>query len=144
MIREATPADIPDLVDMAERFLAESPYGAVMQADRASMARLGRMLIAKPHGLMLAAEGDAGAPVGMIGVLATLHPYSGAPVMSEMFWYVAPEARGAGVRLLRRAEDWGRANGLAAAIMVAPDERVGGFLTRIGYRPVETHFIKEL
>ena len=143
MIREATRADIPEIVDLGERHLRTSHYGDFIEPDRAAMAGLTRMLIDEPHGLVLVAEHD-GRITGHIGVVATLHPYSGLPVMSEMFWYVAPEARGAGVRLLKYAETWARANGIAHALMVAPDERVAAFYRRLGYARLEEQFIKAL
>lgn len=142
-VRPATRADVPDIVDLGERFMRESPYGAYMQPDRAAMVRLAHLLIASDDGVLLV-DDAGGVPTGMLGMLASLHPYSGVPVMTEMFWYVSPESRGSGVRLLRAAEKWGTDKGIALAMMTAPDDRVSNFLTRIGYTPVEANFIKDL
>lgn len=143
MIRAATPADLPDIADMGERFAREGPYSQFLRPDRAAMLSLARALMTDPRGLLLVSDRDAKA-TGMIGALITPHPYSGALVMNEMFWYVSPEDRGSGVRLLRAAEAWGRTQSAGLLIMVSPDERVSAFLTRTGYRPLETHFIKSL
>jgi GNAT superfamily N-acetyltransferase len=107
------------------------------------MAAFARMLIDAPCARLLVAE-RASAVIGAIGVMATPHPYSGQPVMSEMFWYVAPEARGSGVKLLKVAEGWGREIGARHIIMIAPDDRVSTFFQRMGYAPLEQQFIKAL
>jgi GNAT superfamily N-acetyltransferase len=143
MIRFATRADIPEIVDLGERHWRESRYGRWMAPDRTVMASLSRALIDGENGLVLIDE-QAGAIVGMIGVAVTPHIYSGEPVMSELFWYAPPESRGSGVRLLRRAEAWARGNGVKHAAMIAPDERVAAFYERMGYAALEINYIKPL
>lgn len=143
MIRPATRADVPDIVDLGERHLRDSHYAEFIEPDREHMAAFARMLIDVPCALLLVAE-QGGRIIGSIGVMATPHPYSGAPVMSEMFWYVAPEARGDGVRLLKAAEAWGRSVGARHVIMIAPDSRVSAFFQRLGYARLEEQFIKAL
>lgn len=143
MIRPATRADIPEIVDLGVRHLRDSHYAEFVEPDRAHMAAFARMLIEAPCALLLVAEKD-GRIIGTIGMMATPHPYSGQPVLSEMFWYVAPEARGSGVRLLRAAETWGREIGARHIIMIAPDSRVSSFFQRLGYARLEEQFIKAL
>jgi GNAT superfamily N-acetyltransferase len=143
VIRPATRADIPDIVDLGVRHWGESRYGQWMAPNREVMASLARALIEGKDALVLVDE-QAGAIVGMIGVAVTAHIYSGEPVMSELFWYAPPESRGSGVRLLRRAESWARGNGVKHAAMIAPDERVAAFYERMGYAPLEINYIKPL
>lgn len=143
MIRPATRADIPDIVDLGERHWSESRYGQWMAPNREVMAGLARALVEGEAGLVLVDDRD-GVVVGMIGVAVTAHIYSGEPVMSELFWYAPPESRGSGVRLLKRAEDWARANGVRHAAMIAPDERVAAFYERMGYAALEINYIKPL
>lgn len=143
MIRPATRADIPDIVDLGERHWRESRYGRWMEPNRAVMAGLARALIEQPSGFVLVDE-QGGAIVGMIGVAVTGHIYSGELVMSELFWYAPPESRGSGVRLLKRAENWARDNGVKHSAMIAPDERVAAFYERMGYAALEVNYIKPL
>ena len=143
MIRQAGIDDIPRLVAMGIRFIESSAYAGHIEPNAMSMARLARMLIESENGLVLVYEQD-GCALGMIGVMATFHPYSGQPVMSEMFWYVEPESRGAGVRLLRAAEQWARDNGVLDSIMISPSPKVSAFYQRMGYVPLEEQFIKRL
>jgi GNAT superfamily N-acetyltransferase len=143
MIRPATRADVPDIVDLGERHLRDSHYAEFVNPDREHMAAFARMLIEVPCGLLLVAE-TAGSIIGAIGMMATPHPYSGSLTLSEMFWYVAPEARGSGVKLLREAERWGKAIGARHIIMIAPDSRVSSFFQRMGYARLEEQFIRTL
>lgn len=143
MIREARHTDIPRLVDLGLRFMRESGYDRHLAPSRQAQADLARNLIEAPHGLVLVDERD-GRLAGMIGAIATLHPHSGEPVMSELFWYVEPGARGTGVRLLRQVEEWARENGVLKSIVVAPNDHVADFYRRMGYARLEQQFIKAL
>jgi GNAT superfamily N-acetyltransferase len=143
MIRPATRADIPDIVDLGVRHWAESRYGQWMPASRVVMVELARALIDQQNGLVLVDERDS-MIVGQIGVAITAHITTGVQMMTELFWYTSPESRGSGVRMLRQAEDWARANGAEYSAMIAPDERVANFFERMGYAVLETNFIKKL
>ncbi|HTD74553.1 MAG TPA: GNAT family N-acetyltransferase [Steroidobacteraceae bacterium] len=143
MIREATPDDIDQIAVLGERELLESHYGNFLALNRKAMKALALMLIEEPHGLLLVDE-FYGELAGMLGVVATIHPYSGESILSQWFWYCAPEARGGGVKLFLAAEKWAQENGVIHSVMGAPNERVAKFYMRMGYVPLETHFIKTL
>lgn len=143
MIRTATLADVPRLVELGTRWISEGPYAGHITPRAESMAKLATGLIEADHGLVLVYESD-GRTLGMIGAIATFHPYSGDPVMSEMFWYVEPESRGGGVRLLKAAEDWARSHGILDSIMISPSPKVSAFYRRLGYERLEEQFIKRL
>lgn len=143
MIREATLDDVPRLVALGVLFMRESIYGRHLRTDITAMRELATMLIDVPHGVVFVSEQN-GQVVGMIGVIATRHPFSGEPVLSELFWYVLPKARGSGVKLLLTAEEWARANGITKSLMVSPNEAVSALYERLGYEPLERQFIKTL
>ena len=145
MIRAATPDDIPRLVELGTRFMRESGYARHLTINGEAMAELAATLIEAEHGLLLV-DDRGGEITGMIGVIATHHPHSGDPVMSELFWYVLPRARGGGARLLLTAEAWARSHGITKSLTVAPaaNGAVAGLYERLGYRPLETQFIKTL
>lgn len=143
MIRAATLDDIDQIAVLGERELLESHYGHFFALNGQARIDLARKLIEEPHGLLLVDE-FYGELAGMIGVIATLHPYSGESVLSQWFWYCAPEARGGGVKMFMAAENWARENGVVLSVMGAPNERVARFYERMGYVPLETNFIKKL
>lgn len=143
MIRAATLSDIGQLVALGCQFMVESGYSRHLAVNPVAQGEIAKMLIAAPHGRVLVDERQ-GRVVGMIGVVATHHPHSGDKVMSELFWYVQPGHRGAGVKLLLKAEQWGQENGIQKSLVVAPNDEVCALYERLGYEKLETQFIKSL
>lgn len=143
MIREATTADVPRLVVMGTRFLTESAYRGRVTINPVQMADTVHMLLASPIGTVFVAERD-GEVVGMIGLLCFQHPISGEATVAELFWWVEPEHRGNGVRLLKRAEQWAREQGATHVHMVAPTPDVGALYTALGYELLESTYQRVL
>jgi GNAT superfamily N-acetyltransferase len=83
---------------------------------------------------------------GCIAVMAYDHPFSGDRMASELFLWCEPEARGQGVGLVKRAEAWAREVGARRILFVAPDReaRTHTLYERLGYEPVERHFVRGL
>lgn len=143
MIREATLDDIGQIAVLGERFIQESHYHRLIGINPDALRSVAETLIAEDHGLLLVDE-FYGELAGMIGMLATIHPTSWEPVASELFWYVPPEARGGGLKLLFAGERWARESGCKRCIMVSPNERVGTLYERLGYEFLETQYVKAL
>lgn len=143
MIRLATPEDIDQIAVLGERFISESHYYRLIGINPDALRSVAEMLIAEDNGLLLVDE-FYGELAGMIGMIATIHPTSWEPVASELFWYVPPEARGGGIKLLFAAERWAREFGCKRCIMVSPNDRVGLLYERLGYELLETQYIKVL
>lgn len=121
---------------MGARFVRETAYVGYVDVDPAAMARSVAWLLDQPTGtvLVLAPSGDL---VGMIGMLAMPHFVSGQMVASELFWWVEPESRGHGVRLLRAAERWAASVGATHIHMIAPGVDVARLYERLGYTQIE-------
>lgn len=74
----------------------------------------------------------------------------GILIASEMFWYVRPDKRstGVGMELFRNFESWGKDNGAKRILMVhlkdLMDERLKRLYLSMGYRELETHYVKEV
>lgn len=146
MIRAATLSDIASIVELGVAFMNESQYHTHLTVNELAHEKLARMLIEAPHGEIFVSERD-GEIVGMIGVVATHHPHSGDKVMSELFWYVRPRARGTaglGVRLLRTAEAWAKRNGITKSLVVAPNADVERLYERMSYQRLEVQYIRTL
>jgi RimJ/RimL family protein N-acetyltransferase len=141
MIRLASEADIPRLVEMGLRFRRESEYVDVLAENAGKMEELARQLA--KNGCLVVSE-RAGRVVGMLGYVIFPHFLSGELVSGEVFWWVEPEERGEGLKLLRAAEECSRRNGAKFMQMIAPNDRVGAFYERLGYRRVETSFQRPL
>ena len=143
IIRLATVHDIPQIVAMGERFVDETSYRVHLTKNPTQMADLAARLICGPEGLLLVAErGDT--LIGMIGFYLFHHVFSGELTATDVFWWVNPEHRGIGVRLLRAAERWALTHGAVVLQMVAPTDHVGAFYERLGYHKVEAAYQKRV
>lgn len=142
MIREATPDDVPELVAMGGEFIA-SVYAGRLGDDAEARAALMHRLIGTDDMALFVMERDAGV-TGMIGMVIYPNPISGERTAGEVFWWVAPDARGSGVELLARAEAWAKAHGARKIQMVAPNARVARLYERRGYRYLETVLQREI
>lgn len=144
MIRLATLSDIPNLIQMGEHFLQESPLGKYLAYNSTQMRELCQSLVDAEHGAILVAESGIGL-VGMFGVIVSPHIISGEIMGTELFWWVNPEARGtAGIKLLRTAEEWAKAQGATRMMLAAPTAHVEQICIRLSYTPVESMFSKTL
>lgn len=137
MVRDATLADVPDLVAMGGKFIAHSAYAGRLRDDPEARAGLMRRLIENDDGAVFVLEGGR----GMIGMIAYRHPISGDLVAGEVFWWCEC---GRGVELFRAAEAWAIGFGVTAIQMVAPNARVGRLYERLGYAPLESVYQREI
>lgn len=142
MIRHATLDDVPAIVRMGQQFI-QTDYRHIVRENPEQMAALATMLIDGEHGTVFLIDRD-GDVVGMIGMLCTTHFLSGDMFAGELFWWVNPDQRGNGVRLLKKAEAWALERGAKTIQMIAPNERVGQLYTRMGYMPTEMSFQKDM
>jgi len=89
-----------------------------------------------------------GRVVGLISGYLTTSVTNDNLVLQELMWYVYPEHRRYGLRLLKHFEDAGRIAGASSVIMVlmhnSKGDQLGAIYGRKGYSPFETHYIKEL
>lgn len=141
MIRLAVAADVPRLVEMGLRFRASSEYRRHVRENAAQMTSTATMLVER--GGMLVSE-RAGAVVGMLGYILFPHFLSGETVASEVCWWVEPEYRGEGLKLLRAAETHAKAAGAVHMHMIAPSDQVASIYQRCGYEFVEAAYQRTL
>lgn len=140
MIREATTADIPAILGLLGRLTM--PDGKPYEMDRAHVAAGLAASIHNPVGLVLVV--DLGSVLGVIWGAVT--PTIATPdlVASELAWVCLRP--GWGRRLARAYEQWAREKG-AVRMTLNPalgDARLGRLLSRDGFAPVETTWIKDL
>lgn len=144
MIRLATAADIPAIVQMALHFGATPDYAQKIRIDAATVGRLTETLLQNPDALVLVFGEEDQDPTGLLAVLLFPHLMSGELIASEIVWWMEPTRRGEGVQMLREAEAWAREKGAAALQLIAPSDRVGRFYERTGYSWVEASYQKRL
>lgn len=136
-IRDAVLADVPQLVEMGQRFRATTGYAAIVVTNPEIMAKTATALIEQNHGTVLVAEGRGGGLVAMIGLLLFAHHLSGALTVGEIFWW--SEVPAVGMLLYRRGRAWAVAQGATTMQMVQPvaNERLAAVYARLGGTPIE-------
>lgn len=142
-IRRLDENDVPTVVDMGMRFLESADYREFIKGDPCRLEALIRATTITPGMSSWVAEQD-GRLVGMLGMLTFYHPMSGEHVASEIAWWVEPEARGAGIKMLRVAEAWAKEQGATRLLMIAPNEHVETFYKRTGFARVEASYQRSL
>lgn len=142
ILRKATIAEVPALVAMGRRFRAETAYRDLIAESVPQLTAMATRLVEGPQSVVLVAEAD-GALGGMIGLVVFAHHLSAERIAGEVMWWVDPDARGVGRRLLGAAERWAAEAGAEAIHLIAPaagDARIGALYTRRGYQPFETAY----
>lgn len=145
MIREATLADIPRLVEMGRRFISESSYKNHLGENPEQMKTLAEQIISNPKGRILVSEKD-GRLTGMLALIVFPQHFSGELIAGEVFWWVDPEARKGrtGLKLMRKAEEIAVELGAEKMQMVAPTDRIGDLYKHLGYTQVESTYQRNL
>lgn len=140
VLRVAVLADVPALVALGVRFLADSPYGAMIATNPDQIAALMTGLITEADGVVFVTATD-GALDGMIGL--AVHPdlLSGEKISSEFFWWSHGRS---GLRLLRAGEQWALDHGAVRIHMIAPTDQVAKIYAARGYDRAETIWQRRL
>jgi ribosomal protein S18 acetylase RimI-like enzyme len=141
LIRRATVADLPGLVELGRKFHEASGYADIAEFDALSFATT---LQNAPDAVFLVVE-KAGHLVGMAGAL--VYPFYfnlKHRTAQEVFWWVNPEHRGIGSQLFDALVAEVKAMGAQSLSMIALENAtwVGGFYEKRGFRPSERSFIK--
>lgn len=143
MIRAATIDDADAIVTLAEHFLSQTAYGALLPVTRERLVALVDPICTSG---VIFVDDEGGALVGFLALVAGEHPYSGVAFAEELAWWVEPAYRGRrGLALLEAAEAWARGHALAFLKMVAPaDSAIGALYRRRGYTAVEVAYQKPI
>lgn len=150
MIREATMADLPQVLTLALESLEFGPYKEIVKRNPTQAKQLATQLIAEDNGTVLVSE-DNGKINGLFGFVVFPHFYSGEMTAGELIWYVTPDARllqsfgdGIAFQLLDAGEERAAEMGAKAMQLGAPTEGVGKIYQRRGYAPIEVTYRREL
>jgi GNAT superfamily N-acetyltransferase len=85
---------------------------------------------------------------GVMAGLDVKSPLNNDRVFQEVIWYVNEKYRSKGVLLLKKAQEILKSEGYASMVMVclhnSKTDKLFKFYEKMGYKPLETHFIKPL
>jgi len=148
-VRDATPADVPMIAALGERFYHEAGWGDVASWDAESISRTLDHLVSNDDGIVVVLERH-GAIRGMAGgMVYPLYFNFAHRTGQELFWWVDPEERiGSGRLLMDELERQALSKGAESWAMIALEkvrpEATGLLYRRRGYRPSEHSYIKRL
>ena len=149
-VRPLTEADVPAYVELAADFHAACPVSDLIPFDPAGTHDFLLASLDNPAmGVWLSEIG--GEIVGICA--AVIYPMYFSPTnvaAQELWWWLAPAARGSGAAQLmfKKIEEWAKDNGATALFMVALHddnvERMAKLYGRAGLKPMERSYVKGL
>lgn len=142
-LKLATQDDLPEIIRLAEAFIAESPYADEGVPEDIEQT-IKNILRDPTKGVIIFYMRD-GKPAGFIGGILSKMLMSPALVATEVFWYVEPQYRGSrrSLSLKEAFEYWGKKMGAKFIAMSAiPNETVERYYERTGYRLQEKSYLK--
>lgn len=146
-IRRATEYDLAALHGLGAEFHAVSPWLGRFDVD--DFATLWKGFFSVDFGVIFIAERD-GEIVGSIGGVIHPRPYDlkGPLIAEEFFWFVKADARGCGISLYRKFEEWAKRRGavelqMCHLIESMPD-KLERFYKHEGYSLIEKRYAKTL
>ena len=144
MIRRAGVEDIFEVAVMAKNFESHTEFVFV---DPEYTTKKYTELMNNGSGIMFVIEKD-GKIVGGIGGLIGPDLHSPRMIAVETFWFVLPEYRGKGFKLLNEFEKWADEKKADAVAMVHLVDCHPDILEKIykrkGYQLIENHYLKVL
>lgn len=141
MIRFAEDADRLRVVALLRDFHREASPDFSFQAARAEA--LFKTHMAAPNACCIV----TGKPAeGVLLAQAAVHPFSGLMMAEETIWFVRPSHRGRGsLGMVDLYEEWAAGLGCDRAVLTSlAGNDLSSLYQRRGYRPLETHFLKDL
>ena len=146
MIRIATAADIPRIVELGSESLIDGPYKGLVKNNPKQTTKLAETVIQSESGRVMLYEDDQGKVVGLLAFLIAPQIFTGEPTATELMWFVEPASRhdGAGIKLLWAAEEMARALGAKYMGVTSPTEAVSALYSRFGYHKLEISYLKIL
>lgn len=145
MIRQLNPAELPICADAGLQFFKEGKLPG--EFVPACFIRNWSRLIGSGQGVIIA--DIVGKELrGGLGAILCPDLNNDELIACESFWYVLQNHRGQGARLLFAYERWARERGAKRIAMVHLELLQPGILgplyERLGYRKIETNYLKDL
>lgn len=147
MIRVATLADLPAVVELGKKFLESTILNPIAAYDPGSAWETARDLIESENGEVFVLEKDKQIIGFISGILAPVYWNFSILAAQQLAFYVLPEHRGfSSLKLLKQWELW--ASGKGATVFYSGAKRDVRFgkmdkmLDRMGYVELETVHVK--
>lgn len=146
MIRGGKYRDIPQIIEMAQRFWSETIYAEPMDPDTVEV--MAQTCI--DQGMMVVVESGAVIVGFACGVIGGLLGDANVKVGTEVAWWVEPEHRSGrnGIGLLKLLEQQAKAQGIKywsmAYMESSMPKEIAAIYEKMGYQRNEILYTKEL
>lgn len=144
MIKQAFGSDIRRVTEMASHFSEHTDH-VLVDVNHATTMYTG--FIGSGEGVMFYMEKD-GEITGGIGGICAPDLHHPRVIAVETFWFVLPEHRGGGIKLLERFELWAKDKKCDLVALIHLSDSYPDILEKIylrrGYSLVEKHYLKEV
>lgn len=144
-VKKISPDTLPEAAELGDKFWAEGSLPGSLKKDLFVKNWTGLMDLGMGNVLGLYKDDKL---VGALGFISVNDINDGELVASETFWFVEPESRGQGVKLLIKFIDEAKQMGCKRMSMVhlmnSHADKLSDIYKRMGFTPLETHYIKEL
>jgi GNAT superfamily N-acetyltransferase len=139
------PKDVHDWVHLVESFLAEGIDDYNFGFDRASCERAYFTWTNSQIGFFLERDGKK---IGCIAGQVLPHAFNHTLLFfNEAMFYILPEHRGIGaIMLINAVKRECKKRGIQKMVMghTASTPKVGLFYQRLGFKPLESHYVKDV
>ena len=145
-IIRATTEDVPRIAECARMYTDVIPTCEFN--EEFYLAQWRRFMASGVGGIFLLVDDGNTQVFGGIGGI--IHPdlLTGKLTAVELFWYVKPEYRSGGVRLLKTFEEWAKSRDCKVIAMICLScsmmDKLDDFYRKAGYTLLEKHYIKEV
>jgi GNAT superfamily N-acetyltransferase len=146
MIRIATDNELHGIAQLGPKFWSESKLPGDFKPE--VFVENWKKIIAKDQGCIIFNQDEKGGINGAIGLLVYQDINDGELVMQEAFWFVSPESRGFGLRLLKKAEEIAKMINVRRFVMThllnGYADQLSRLYPRMGFKALEINYIKHL
>ena len=142
-------SELEELSEVLLNFYAMMPYTKEKDTVkwRITWESKWKKLIDAGAGAILALK-KSGKIIGGIGMMFFPALEDDVVTCSETFWYVDEKERGGGLKLLLKAQKYAKEMGARRMTMIhlsnSMPDRLKGLYERLGFKEIETHYMKEI
>ena len=143
IIERGTKEHCQEAIELVRNFHKEALSEYVLKIDEANLIKFFDKCVAQSFFLIIDGKCE-----GIIAGQEIINPVSGEKIFQETIWYVNKPYRRDGVYLFYKAQEILKQEGYAAMVMIclanSKTEKLIRLYERMGFAPIEYHFIKRL
>jgi len=145
MVRLATRADIPRLIELGEEFaMLSQPYHG-FTIDRTRIIEFTNEVVDNEQAVVLVLDNETEGVIGVLAGIITPVFFSTQVILQELVWYVRGKNKG-GLEMMRQYEIMAVLKGVDRLVVGCKPKflELENVYNRLGYELLETQYVKNL